>query len=243
MDLKQALLQHPRNASILFDETAHAYWYQMERRFDGVTGLISKYKKPFDKEAAAMGVARRDKRSVQDVLQDWEDNLNQASEYGKHHHGILDRWVQGQDMTEEEMLICDKVSELLKQNGLNIVASEFVVYDESVGRASPIDLVCERDGKLVVVDYKTNAKGIAFDGYKNAQMLYPFHILPDANYYHYSIQIGIYIKWLRELYGLPVDEEGYILHLRPPQFSIYPTIDVQPQITKLYEEKAIFVQG
>jgi hypothetical protein len=67
---------------------------------------------------------------------------------------------------------------------------------------------------------KTYEKGVEWEGYKDQRMQYPLYTVPDANYWHTSLQTGWYIKTLFEKYGVPVKKTGYILYLRDTQDNL-----------------------
>jgi hypothetical protein len=232
------LLKHPRNTFIVFDPEQHVYFYNLTEKFDGVTGWISKYKQPFNREAISMAVARRDGKSQDQVLSEWDDKRDTSAAYGNFAHNAIERWVNGQRRLKGQKEYIDLVKPVLEAEGLRPISAEFVVYDEDIERASPIDLLCVREttGKLVVVDIKTYEKGVEWQGYKDAMLLYPLHHLPDANFYHTSLQTGLYVKWLKEKYECEVEDEGYILHLRPPQCSLVKCVNTQKEVELMYEE-------
>lgn len=231
------LLQHPRNKHIVFDPVTHKYWYNYETQFDGVTGWISKYKQPFNKDAIAFAVARRDGKRKEDVLAEWDEKRDTSAEYGNFAHNAIERWVKKQRRLRGQKEYVDLVIPELKKHELTPVDAEFVVYDEDIQRASPIDLLCtNKDNQYVVVDIKTYEKGVEWSGYKDNMMLYPLHTIPDANFYHTSLQTSIYIKWLEEKYEVDVAPNGYILHLRPPQCALIQTEDLRTQINLMYEQ-------
>jgi hypothetical protein len=232
------ILQNPRNADILFDPVAHTYYYQYTEVFDGVTGWVGKYKQPFNRDGISFAIARRDGISQQEVLANWEEKRDSSAEYGNFAHDAIERWIKGERRLKGQKEYVDLVKPVLEAEGLKPIDAEFVVYDEDIRKASPIDVLCVREatGKLVVVDTKTYEKGVEWKGYKDAKLLYPLHLLPDANFYHTSLQVGIYIKWLRDKYDADVEDQGYILHLRPPQCSLIKTDNVQKEVELMYEE-------
>jgi ATP-dependent exoDNAse (exonuclease V) beta subunit len=231
------ILNHPRNKDIWFDPVSHKYLYQYEEFFSGVTSWISQYKQPFKKDVIAGAVARRDGKRKEDVLAEWDEKRDTSAEYGNFAHNAIERWVNKERLLRGQKEYVDLVKMVLKNEDLSPIRAEFVVYDERIKKASPIDLLCtNKEGRLVVVDIKTYEKGVEWTGYKDACMQYPLHDLSDANYYHTSLQTSIYIKWLKEFYNLDVEDYGYILHLRPPQCSLIKTVNLITQVNLMYEQ-------
>lgn len=212
------ILEHPRNNDIFYDPSSHTYWYRIEKQFSGITGWIKKYSQPFDRQNISMAIARRDGKTQQEVLNEWNEKRDTSADYGNFVHEAIERWVKGLRLRKGQKVYVEAAKKVLKEHNLTPIAAEFVVYDEDTEQASPIDLLCtDENGLLVVVDMKTYEKGVQWEGYKDQRMLYPLYTVPDANYYHTSLQTGWYIKQLFEKYGQKVRETGYILWLRDTQ--------------------------
>jgi hypothetical protein len=218
------ILNHPRNNDILYDPVSHTYWYKFEKQFDGITGWIKSYGNEFDSHNISKAVARRDGKTQSEVLSEWDEKRDTATDYGNFVHDAVERFANGLRLKKGQKVYADEVKRILKENDLEIVAAEFVVYDEDMERASPIDLLCRRKktGKLVVIDVKTYEKGIQWEGFKGAMMKYPVYSLPDSNFYHTTLQVGWYLKQLMERYLQDIEEVGYILHLRDGKGSLVP---------------------
>lgn len=233
--LIELLNSNTRLDSIFFDKDSHTYTYKNGEKFKGVTGWIGEYKKPFDREKISKGVAYKTGRSQEDVLAEWDDTLATSQDYGNGVHDAIENLVNigtWDDTYDRELT---NFMTIMKDYGLTPIRCELTVYNEDIRRASNVDLLCMRDDEIVVLDFKTPAKGIKFDAYKDQKMLYPINILPDASYYHYSLQLDIYAYWLEEKYNLPVASDHWILYIREDQAEMIITADVREQTLKLHE--------
>ena len=130
------------DSHVLFDEETHTYL------LDGVIldGITSRIKQRLFPDEYA-GVS--------------EDVLAAAAERGHLIHNAIQRCDQeGYVPTEDEMrneplLSCvDNYSDLMATNGLSSVANEYLVTDGHT-YASPIDIVAEHDGQVLLIDTKT----------------------------------------------------------------------------------------
>jgi hypothetical protein len=233
---KETLLAHPRNGKITFDREAHKYWYG-DTEFYGVTSWIKKYQPAFDKEGKSKGTAFKMGISQQEVLDMWKEKSDDAIKYGNAVHDAIENYYTDGIIDTDYETELDNVKTELELWGLLPVACEFVVYDESIKRSSPIDLLCWRDTtkEFVIVDTKTPAKGIGFEGYNGEKLLYPFRDLQNSSYNTYSMQTQVYAKWLSELWGLPVAEDRYLLYVRENKCELIPCVDMSDEIEKLYE--------
>lgn len=228
VDMKNKILEHKRNNDIVFDEINHTYHYK-GIRFDGVTSWIASFCQPFEKKKIAKKIAKRDGVEVEEVLREWQD----ANTYGSYVHKTVEDYVNKKTYTHAPEL--DMFIEVMEKYGLTPITAEWVIYNEDIKRASPVDLVCEKDGKIVIVDLKTMAKPIQVKAYRNKKMVYPLNNLPDSKYYKQALQIGIYKYWIEKFYGFEVSPVNYVLRLRNDVCEMIPVVDLKEEIIKIHE--------
>jgi len=225
---------HPRNEHITFDSENHKYFVKDEE-FYGVTSLISKYTKPFDKKGMSKYIAYRDGTTQEEVLQEWREDR----QYGNYVDEVVGHFINTGEITN-----CPEVEffiEAMDSQGLEPIASEWIIYDEDIKRASAIDVVCVKNDKIVVVDLKSMKNPIKMSSYKNKKMSVPLNTLPDSKYWKQCLQVGLYKYWIETKYNLPVSEEKYVCRIRPNLYQLIPLQTVEPEIEKLYEyEKGLF---
>lgn len=237
MDLKTQILEHPRNTAIDFDEINHIYTFkETGELFKGVTDLIEQFKKPFDSDA----VASKKTNTLEEkklLLAQWENNRKQATQYGTNVHKAIEQYLMTGEIDFEYENEQKKAKELLDNLGLKFIAAEFLIWSNEIKRASSIDILCEKDQKLVIVDSKTMKKEIEYMSFKSAKMKYPLHDVLDCKFYHQSLQVGIYKKILEKEYNMPVSNENYILHINQPSNIglTIPIFDLEDEISNLFE--------
>ena len=95
---------------------------------------------------------------------------------------------------------------IIKDNGLKYAPNqkldpgiypEHMVYLKSAGICGQSDLVEVVNGKVTVIDYKTN-KEIKMNSYKDwegisQKMQFPLSHIEDCNFNHYALQLSIYM--------------------------------------------------
>lgn len=236
------ITNHPRNLSIKFDKDKHKYWYadnplEFNKEFKGVTSLIGDYKNPFERDRISKFVAMREGVSQEEVLDQWDETRDNAIEYGNLIHDsieIMDETGEINEKCETELANYAKECRLY---GLESVASEWVVYDEDIERASAVDKLFYRadDGKYVLADMKTPEKGIKYEAYKNQKMLYPLRNLPDSSYWHYSLQLTIYRRWLKDKYDIDVADDSYLIYIRDNVCEFILTANLDKEVEALYK--------
>lgn len=196
---------------IKFDPEKHAYVSDTGVPFASVTKLLSSYKQPFDAKLAAEKASKNRKskwyRIPPDKIQEiWAAEANRSVTLGNWYH----------DQREKDLLQCQTVSyqgfELSIYNcsfdstGQKMTGDqkltdgiypEHFIYLESAGIAGQSDRVTVANGKVDILDYKTN-KEIKTEGFRNYEgitqkMLHPLKHLDDCNLNHYTLQLSIYM--------------------------------------------------
>jgi hypothetical protein len=152
-----------------FNQDAHTYTLD-GKELQGITGMISRQLFP-------------DKYS--NVSQ---EVLNKAAERGSMVHEQIELYDAGiiDKITNDEL---SNYAGIKTANGLTTIANEYIVTDKEYF-ASAIDLVFERDGKIVLADIKTTYK------------LDEVYVMWQLSIYAYLFELqnpGLYVY---ELYGL-----------------------------------------
>jgi len=117
--------------------------------------------------------------------------------------------------------------------------TEWLIYNEDLKLSGSIDMVYENpDGSLKIYDWK-RSKGIAktngFDKYALTECI---SHLPDANFWHYSLQLNTYKAILEEKYGKKVTELYLVvLHPNNTTYDLIPCADLSTEVSELFEER------
>lgn len=119
--------------------------------------------------------------------------------------------------------------------------TEWTVYDEDVKIAGSIDMVFENpDGTLSIYDWK-RAKNITRVNNFNKFGLNPIVChLPDANFWHYALQLNTYKTILERKYDKKI-RDLFLVRLHPlAEEKTYELIEVpilEKELTDLFEER------
>jgi hypothetical protein len=196
---------------LIFNPETHTYVDQNNNEYTSVTKLLSRYKKPFDQQSAATKASKNRKSKwhgipPQDIINVWNAESDRSIKLGNWYH----------DQREADLLSCQTIS--YEELNLPVYPSqyddegfktapdqklgdgvypEFFLYLSSAGIAGQSDRVTVANGKVDILDYKTN-KEIKTQGFKNFEgttqkLLYPLSHLDDCNLNHYTIQLSIYM--------------------------------------------------
>ena len=207
-----------------FYENGHYYTYKDKPISIGATGLIEQYTQDFDSQAVAERVAIRDNKSVQEVLDEWEQKNKWACEKGHLGHCYVQEtweqlypspiWFDDEEKRIAINRICNQADNFYNdyKDRLELIYNEYVIGSFEYDLASAIDalFINKLTGGLVLVDYKTNS-----DIHKNERyaknMKVPLSHLKDFTLNHYYIQLSIY-KYLVEKYTNLKIEEMFIVY-------------------------------
>jgi len=200
--------------SIVFNAEEHSY-----KSIDGaeginwtsVTTLISSLKKPFDAKSVAARVSKS-KRSKwygiepKIIEQIWQNESDRAIGLGTYYHNQRESDLCSLASIEREGVTVPVISPSGEHNGIRHaplqkldpgVYPEHMVYLKSTGICGQSDLVEVVNGKVNIIDYKTN-KEIKTEAFTNwegitEKMLDPISHLDDCNFNHYALQLSIYM--------------------------------------------------
>jgi hypothetical protein len=217
---------------IVFIPETHSYMsIDKEQSIDwtSVTTLISCLKQPFDSKTIAEKVSKQKKSkwygmTPEAIQQIWQNESKRATDLGTWYH----------NQREADLLDCKEINRhdktlpviapIVADNGVKTASEqkledgiypEHMIYLKSAGICGQSDLVEIVDGKVYITDYKTN-KEIKTESFKNwegvsQKMKAPISHLDDCNYFHYALQLSIYMYVIIK-HNPKLKPGGLILH-------------------------------
>ena len=225
---------HKKFEELKFQEDVHEYNVE-NKSLKSVSYFIKDFTDEFNAINAAIGVAKKTKRTVGEVLQEWEDMKNSACDLGTATHLFGERFIETGEANpsngHEEAVIkfwTDLPDHIVP------VTLEIKMYCMKMGIAGTADIILYNTttGKFIIADYKTNKD--LFKNFRGKKLKAPFDDLLDCPFGKYNIQLSMY-QILFELTGYEV-EERFIIWLKPDgSYNLYPTIDLREKINKLYD--------
>lgn len=212
-------MKYSKDGVCRFNPEDHTYFIG-SKKLIGVTTYISQFKNKFDTDTKAEKYANENGLKKDDVIKMWKDKGDLSCVNGTLVHDVFEKYICNNRIvitgkTDKEKVAVKFINEFFLTRRLTPVDAEIVVYDESMGIASMIDCIAKSEsGKYFILDWKTNEE-IKTNGY-GKRMLPPYNKMPDANYYHYSLQLALYQKMYKEheITGT------YIVHIDTNSFNI-----------------------
>lgn len=199
--------------SIVFNADDHSYKSLDDSNIDwiSVTTLVSHFKKPFDAKKVAEKVSKSkkskwsgiDPKIIQEI---WKNEADRSTTLGTWYHNQRENDLCLFASIEREGVTVPVFKPSNLTEGKKIapnqklepgVYPEHMVYLKSAGICGQSDLVEVINGKVNIIDYKTN-KEIKKESYidwegKSEKMLPPVDGLDDCHFYHYALQLSIYM--------------------------------------------------
>lgn len=198
---------------IVFNADDHSYKSLDDSNIDwiSVTTLVSHFKKPFDAKKIAEKVSKKKNSKwygIEPMLiqKIWNNESERSTTLGTWYHNQRENDLCSFASIEREGITVpvfkpSEIKEGIKTAPLQKlepgVYPEHMVYLRSAGICGQSDLVEIVNGRVNIIDYKTNKKidtesYIDWEG-KSEKMLSPLDLLDDCNFNHYALQLSIYM--------------------------------------------------
>ena len=201
---------------VIFKSDGHIYETLDENlekdqiKWTSVTSFVGLFKPKFDAEAQAKK-SSKNKRSKwhgmtpKEILAAWDGESQRAIGLGNWYHDEREKRLLEFKTIERDGTEVPIIKPIVDQNGIKIapqqklsegVYPEHFVYLKSAGLCGQADLVSIVNGKINILDYKTN-KEIKEKGFTNwegitSKMYNPVSHLDDCNLKHYNLQLSLY---------------------------------------------------
>lgn len=214
---------------ISFQEEGHIYWLDNDRRLTPVSSVYGRHFNKFDKEYWASRKAQKEGCTPQELIERWECHGLRASSVGTHMHKQIEEYFNGDtDMDPYcifryeggyiqviEPVYIGKEIELfkrfVKEIDLTPFRTEWRVFDEKLGIAGTIDLVCSKDnGTFELYDWKRSKSlidelgNVCNDNRFHTRGIDGLEHVPDTSYWHYALQQNLYKYILEKNYGINI---------------------------------------
>ena len=221
---------------LVFNEQSHSYYYE-GKKCKGVTTLLNKYYKPFDKDYWSGIVSLRDGKTQMEVLKEWSEKAEKSMEFGKKIHLYAENYVLKkqlpQILTEKEANYTSQIVRFFEKTELKPVDVECKICSTEHLIAGTVDLVMKnRSDDIFIMDWKTNEKINVVNDY-GQMLLPPFEDLQDCELTKYSLQLGCYKKIL-ELDGINV-KKLFLIWLKEDGYEMIECDNLDKEVKIIFE--------
>ena len=242
--------KHPSGLVMNFNDEKHSYVDEKGQVYNGVTKIIHSLFPKFDAERIAGFVARKRGCLREEVLEEWETKRRASSEFGDKIHAYAESLLTEQKFEddydrnvdayhEKEKPYMKQVKKLVPKllKFYDLLGAEKIIFSPDNKLSGTIDILMrnKRTGGLALFDWKTNEEIRNQNKHKASQSgLYGLTHIPDANYWHYSLQLNAYrMMLIKEGYYKDTDFELAIFHVRES--------DIVPYKLPLLEKEALYL--
>jgi PD-(D/E)XK nuclease superfamily len=246
---------HPRDINISFEEEGHVYTVLGERgTYTSVTTWVHEQFPHFDSNAIIDNILKSPKRddprykyygkTREDIEAEWETNRVAASTAGTKMHFDIECYYNEIDVSNPSIEYAYFKKFVEDFPWLEAYRTEWTVYHEELKVSGSIDMVYRdsRDGSFYIYDWKRSKEIKYDDSFCDFALSPSLNGIPNLNFWHYSLQLGIYKAILEEKYGLKI--AGMFLIVLHPDNSEYmrlETADLSKEIKELFEERKLSV--
>jgi hypothetical protein len=221
--------KHPRDNLIQFDEPTHVYTVKgSSKGIVSCTKFLHEFFPHFDADAVIRKMMTSPKwpqnkyygMTAAAIKKLWNDNGSQASGAGTAMHLAIEQFLHGHpELIEPAVLETPEwryFKNFWKEANGDLVPyrSEWEVWSEEHKLAGSIDMIFYRksDDSYVIYDWKRSKEIKMENSFGNG--FGPVSHLPDANYWHYTLQLNVYRWFLETFYGLRISDM-YIMIFHP----------------------------
>jgi len=236
---------HERDKHITFDEGPHIYHVDGDSSFTSVTKWNHQHFKPFNASLIIRKMMNSKKwprskyfgKTAQEIKDGWSKSGQEAAAAGtKLHYDIECFWnmcSNKNDSVEYQYFL-----NFNKQFPLKPYRTEWTIWDKEHKLSGSVDFIAENeDGSLTIYDWKRSKEIKKFNNFDSAITPCINH-LPDANFWHYALQLNTYRKIIENNYGKKIHEMYLVcLHPNKPNFQRIKVPRLEEEMNELFKER------
>jgi ATP-dependent exoDNAse (exonuclease V) beta subunit len=201
-----------------FEPEEHVYHYH-GKPYVSATTFLGNFHEEFNSDFWSKKKAEQRGVDQSVILAEWQELNDYANEVGHATHEYIENYYNR--VYQELPMNPDVIDRINKFNviypthmsKLEPIVMEKKIFSKKYPIAGTIDALFYHNGKIVIVDYKTNKKFTTDEDNRWNYLLEPFDDYYQNHLNEYSIQISLYAYILKE-WGFDV-AGGYLLYIGP----------------------------
>ena len=228
-EIREILDKRRKEIELTFIEEEHKYFMkdnngEIRSDFPSVSKVLKKFYEEFPAEEISLKKANGDVIEQQRLLAEWKAAGDYSTNMGSRVHYFLEKKILEMFEYDKEVRVpefdCDFTQilkgdsminagsnylKLMKERGAELLDTEIVLGDPSLGYTGQPDKVWLIEGKdkksvgLIITDWKTNKPKNFEENQFTKRMRPPFQKHPDNALGHYFLQLPFYGKLLKEM--------------------------------------------
>lgn len=263
---------HERDQYIKFKEDGHKYTILIDEKsvYTSVTTWNHSHFPKFDAVLIVKNMMKGKNwkeghkywgLTSEEIINQWTKNTSSVSSAGTDMHFNIECFMNN-DMLPKNYTHKDLYDQYMKTNqtckshewqyfiqfvkdtpDLKPYRTEWIIYHEDIKLAGSIDMVYENpDGTLAIYDWKRSKEIKKINPWNRYAITKTICQMPDANFWHYSLQLNTYKRILEEKYNKKVTEL-FLVRLHPEaeenSYELLKVPDLSSDIDKLFLELGI----
>jgi len=235
---------HARDQYIKFYPEPHEYTIYGKKVKKSVTTLVHDYFPSFNAEKVAKQCFKKAKSnsqseyinmSVDDILQKWEANKNNACDLGTVLHETIEKVYNDQEYENDTKEFSFFLNFYNDFSHLKAYRTEWEVFHEEANLAGSIDMVFQNlDGTYSIYDWKRSKKIEKHNRYECGN--FPVDHLPHSNFWHYSLQLNIYKYILEDKYNIYIKDLFLVIcHPNNTNYQLLEVPNLQNEVKEIFD--------
>lgn len=233
-----------KDPDFIFNPKLHKYTYHGDV-FQSVTQFLGDFHLPFDTEGKSKKKAEETGVDQELIKAEWAETNRYANEVGTFTHEWIEKYYK--EIWQPLPTNPDMIHRINKFNKIHSkqlhklepLVFEIKVFSKNWKKAGTIDALFIKDGKIFIIDYKTNKKFTDdehSDG-KWQKLLPPFDSFYKNHHNEYSIQLSMYACILEE-WGFEV-AGAYLVYIGPgdEDAKLIKTKDMREYIHQYFQKE------
>jgi hypothetical protein len=220
VNLDESDISFQRDTRLTFEPKEHIYLLDGNKQLTAVSTIIDCFFDPFDSLYNSANVSAREGVDQCEILERWDCTGQESMEVGRFMHEQIEAYYHGEGPTTSyrftyngEYVRVDKTvsietelgyfEDFIEKESIEPFRVEWRIFDETLGIAGTIDLLCKNGDGYDIIDWKRSRKASPNEdvwGYGTNGLSH----VPDIKYYHYALQQNLYRYMLEEKYGLEI---------------------------------------
>lgn len=240
------LNKHERDSHISFDEGPHIYTIDGDSGFTSVTKWNHSHFPHFNSDKIIKNMMKSHKwteskyygMTAYEIKALWRKNGKEASEAGTKMHYDIECFYNKQPVQNDSIEFKYFMDFHKATIDLKPYRTEWMVYDKELKLAGSIDMTFENeDGSIDIYDWKRSKEMKKTNTWESATTEC-INFIPNANFWHYSLQLNTYKAILEKNYGKTI-RYMYLVRLHPnnpnQSYILYKVPNLCDSIKELFE--------
>jgi|TARA_B110000261_G_scaffold74355_1_gene86236 ATP-dependent exoDNAse (exonuclease V) beta subunit len=242
----QNLNKHERDLHISFDEGPHIYTIDGDSDFTSVTRWNHSHFPHFNADKIIKNMMKSHKwtenkyygMSSHEIKALWRKNGKEASDAGTKMHFDIECFYNKQQVKNDSIEFQYFMDFHKATIDFKPYRTEWMVYDKELKMAGSIDMTFENeDGSIDIYDWKRSKEMKKTNAWESATTEC-INFMPNANFWHYSLQLNTYKAILEKNYGKKI-RHMYLVKLHPnnpnKSYILYKVPNLDEYVSELFD--------